>query len=32
MELLGNIEDTQHKPLIHAMTNLLEAMEKWLAK
>ena len=31
-ELLENIEDTQHKPLIHAMTNLLEAMEKWLAK
>lgn len=31
-ELLSNIEDAQHKPLIHAMTNLLEAMEKWLAK
>jgi len=31
-ELLDNIESVQHKPLIYAMTNLLEAMEKWLAK
>lgn len=31
-ELLENIETVQHKPLIYAMTNLLEAMEKWLAK
>lgn len=31
-ELLENIETTQHKPLIYAMTNLLAAMEKWLAK
>ena len=31
-ELLENIELNQHKPLIHAMTNLLNAMEQWLAK
>jgi len=31
-ELLENIEAAQHKPLIYAMTNLLGAMEKWLAK
>jgi DNA-binding MarR family transcriptional regulator len=31
-ELLGDIEVSQHKPLIYAMTNLLSAMEKWLAK
>jgi DNA-binding MarR family transcriptional regulator len=31
-ELLENIESNQHKPLIHAMTNLLNAMEQWLAK
>jgi len=31
-ELLEDIEVNQHKPLIYAMTNLLEAMERWLAK
>jgi hypothetical protein len=31
-ELLDDIEESQHKPLIYAMTNLLSAMEKWLAK
>jgi DNA-binding MarR family transcriptional regulator len=31
-ELLEDIEESQHKPLIYAMTNLLGAMEKWLAK
>lgn len=31
-ELLETIDGTEHKPLINAMTNLLEAMEKWLAK
>lgn len=31
-ELLETIENSQHKPLIHAMENLLEAMEKWLSK
>jgi DNA-binding MarR family transcriptional regulator len=31
-ELLGDIENSQHKPLISAMTSLLNAMEKWLAK
>jgi DNA-binding MarR family transcriptional regulator len=31
-ELLEEIEDSQHKPLIFAMTNLLSAMEKWLTK
>jgi DNA-binding MarR family transcriptional regulator len=31
-ELLTDIEESQHKPLIYAMTNLLSAMEKWLAK
>jgi len=31
-ELLDDIEESQHKPLIYAMTNLLGAMERWLAK
>jgi DNA-binding MarR family transcriptional regulator len=31
-ELLEDIEESQHKPLIYAMTNLLGAMERWLAK
>ncbi len=31
-ELMNHIEDSEHKPLINAMTNLLSAMEKWLAK
>jgi DNA-binding MarR family transcriptional regulator len=31
-ELLEDIEESQHKPLIYDMTNLLGAMERWLAK
>lgn len=31
-EILEDIEETQHKPLISAMTNLLTALEKWIAK
>jgi DNA-binding MarR family transcriptional regulator len=31
-EILNEIEDTQHKPLITAMTHLLSALEKWIAK
>lgn len=31
-ELLEDIEESQHKPLIYAMTNLLGATERWLAK
>ncbi len=31
-ELLDDIETTQHKPLISAMTNLLNAMQGWLKK
>lgn len=31
-EILEDIEETQHKPLISAMTNLLSALEKWIAK
>lgn len=31
-ELLDEIDPSQHKPLIEAMTNLSKAMEKWLAK
>ncbi len=31
-ELLEEIDPSQHKPLIEAMTNLSKAMEKWLAK
>jgi len=31
-EILDEIEDEQHKPLITAMTHLLSALEKWIAK
>jgi DNA-binding MarR family transcriptional regulator len=31
-EILDEIEGTQHKPLITAMTHLLSALEKWIAK
>jgi DNA-binding MarR family transcriptional regulator len=31
-EILNDIEKTQHTPLINAMTNLLSALEKWIAK
>ncbi len=31
-EILEDIEDQQHKPLITAMTHLLSALEKWIAK
>ena len=31
-EILQDIDDQQHKPLINAMTNLLSALEKWIAK
>lgn len=31
-EILDEIEDTQHKPLITAMTHLLSALEKWIAR
>lgn len=31
-EILDDIEDVQHKPLITAMTHLLSALEKWIAK
>lgn len=31
-EILQDIEETQHKPLISAMTNLLSALEKWIQK
>ncbi len=31
-EILQDIDDEQHKPLINAMTNLLSALEKWIAK
>jgi hypothetical protein len=31
-DILDDIEDTQHKPLITAMTHLLSALEKWIAK
>ena len=31
-EILEDIEDNQHKPLITAMTHLLSALEKWIAK
>jgi DNA-binding MarR family transcriptional regulator len=31
-EILDEIEDVQHKPLITAMTHLLSALEKWIAK
>ena len=31
-EILDEIEETQHVPLITAMTHLLSALEKWIAK
>lgn len=31
-EILEEIEQPQHKPLITAMTHLLSALEKWIAK
>lgn len=31
-EILEDIDEPQHKPLISAMTNLLSALEKWIAK
>lgn len=31
-EILKNIEENQHRPLITAMTQLLTALEKWIAK
>lgn len=31
-EILDEIEEPQHKPLITAMTHLLSALEKWIAK
>jgi DNA-binding MarR family transcriptional regulator len=31
-EILDDIEQPQHKPLITAMTHLLSALEKWIAK
>lgn len=31
-EILQDISEDQHKPLIDAMTHLLSALEKWLAK
>ncbi len=31
-EILGDIQEEQHKPLITAMTHLLSALEKWIAK
>lgn len=31
-EILQDIDENQHKPLIMAMTHLLSALEKWLAK
>lgn len=31
-EILADIDIEQHKPLINAMTHLLSALEKWIAK
>ncbi len=31
-EILDEIEEQQHKPLITAMTHLLSGLEKWIAK
>lgn len=31
-EILENIEQNQHQPLIVAMTHLLSALEKWIAR
>lgn len=31
-EILQDIDEEQHKPLITAMTHLLTALEKWIAK
>jgi len=31
-EILQDIEEEQHKPLITAMTHLLSALEKWIAR
>jgi len=31
-EILQDIDENQHKPLITAMTHLLSALEKWIAK
>jgi len=31
-EILDEIEEPQHKPLITAMTHLLSGLEKWIAK
>jgi DNA-binding MarR family transcriptional regulator len=31
-EILTDIDQVQHKPLITAMTHLLSALEKWIAK
>jgi DNA-binding MarR family transcriptional regulator len=31
-EILEDIDSTQHTPLITAMTNLLSALQKWVAR
>jgi hypothetical protein len=31
-EILEDIDEDQHQPLITAMTHLLSALEKWIAK
>lgn len=31
-EILEDIDESQHKPLISAMANLLSALEKWISK
>jgi hypothetical protein len=31
-EILQDIDESQHKNLINAMTQLLSALEKWIAK
>ena len=31
-EILTDIDEVQHEPLITAMTHLLSALEKWIAK
>jgi DNA-binding MarR family transcriptional regulator len=31
-EILGDIDKSQHKPLINAMENLLVALQKWIAR
>ncbi|MHB1688388.1 MAG: MarR family winged helix-turn-helix transcriptional regulator [Ignavibacteriaceae bacterium] len=31
-EILGDIDEKQHQPLLAAMSNMLEALEKWISK